>query len=188
MAAAGSLVSLADLEAALSPQTVVSLYDDHGVGILEGADDVTEEQATAIGMTLEELQTAVSANEAGVQLQIDLAEAEVNSRLYAHFKSLTIPVDQTPPSNLLKLAALRFLIPFSYMRHPEYVKTFGENPRGQSLLNQAGSFMDRICQGKQAMPDVQEQDVSSTVGGIVYDTGPRMMTDSVAAEGNGGDF
>lgn len=159
-APAGNYVAQSDLENSLSAATVLELFDDNRDGVADAAP---------------------------VQQIIDQAEAMVNSYLLRAYPSLTLPVTQSPASEMLEQAALMFAIPMSFMRHPEYVRTFGENPRGQSLLDQAHKFMERLCTGKQMLFDVPAEKKPTTVGGTVTDIGPRLFVDSTGAY-SGGDF
>jgi hypothetical protein len=89
----------------------------------------------------------------------------------------------------LKQAALAFAVPFAFMRHPEYVRTYGDDPRGGlKALQMAGEFMERLCTGKQFLVDVPLEPKPSVVGGIVYSAGPRTVIDGIDGTFNGGDF
>lgn len=156
----GDYIGTTELQNALSAPTLVELFDDDRDG---------------------------TADTAPIAQTIQLAEALVNSYLLRAYPGLTLPVTQSPASAMLKQAALMFAIPNSFLRHPEYVRTFGENPRGQSMLEQAHAFMERLCTGKQLLFDVPADTTPSTVGGIVYDQGPKLFVDSTGTY-TGGDF
>lgn len=157
----GEYLQQADLENAISPHTLVELFDDNTDGI---------------------------ADTGPLNAVIDRAEAQVNSYLIRAYPNLTLPIAQNPESNVVRQAALMFAIPFSFLRHPEYVRTFGENPRGQSMLDQAHAFMERLCDGRQYLFDVPAEPKPATAGGIVMDSGPRTVIDSLDGTKNGGDF
>lgn len=157
----GAYIQRADLERALGPAQVKRLYDDRNLGVPD---------------------------ESALNQTIDLAEAEVHSYLMRAYPRLTLPVVQSPASNMLKAAALAFAVPMSFMRHPESVKTFGDNPRGAQALTSAHEFMERLCTGKQFLADVQVQPVPSTVGGIICSSGQRTMIDSADGSSNNTGF
>lgn len=81
-----------------------------------------------------------------------------------------------------------FAIPLAYRRRPELVRTTGENGRGPSMMKQAFEFLEGLCTGKAFLFDVPLEVQPSTVGGIVYETGPRMMLDASDGTNNSGDF
>jgi hypothetical protein len=162
----GDYIGIQDIVNALSPSTVLALYDDANVGDISDAELV-----------------------ARVETVIARAEAEVNSYLARAYPKLVLPVTQAPQSQMLKQAALAFAVPFSFQRHPEYVKTYGDDPRGgMTALKRADEFMERLCTGKQFLSDVPAEPKPSIVGGVVYSTGPRTTIDSPDGTYNGGDF
>jgi hypothetical protein len=120
---------------------------------------------------------------------IDRAEAEVNSYIMRAYPKLILPVIQSPLSTMLKQAALRFAIPYSYMRHPEYVRTYGDDPRGGvDAEERAREFMDRLCSGRQYLFDVPAEPKPSILGGIFIANGPRTIIDNPDGTINSGDF
>lgn len=162
----GSYIVLDDIRKAISADTLIALYDDDNTGDLSDPTLV-----------------------ANVNSVIERAEAEVNSYLMRAYPKLTLPVAQTPLSATLKQAALRFAIPYSYMRHPEYVRTYGDDPRGGVGAEQgARDFMERVCTGQQYLFDVPAEPKPSTVGGVTFSGGPYTMIDSPDGCRNGGDF
>jgi hypothetical protein len=162
----GSYITIQDLVNALSPSTVLALFDDQNINIINDPPLV-----------------------AVVESVIARAEAEVNSYLARAYPKLKLPVTQAPQSQMLKQAALAFAVPFSFQRHPEYVKTYGDDPRGGMIaLKRADEFMERLCTGKQFLNDVPAEPKPSIVGGIVYSPGPRTTIDSPDGTYNGGDF
>jgi hypothetical protein len=157
----GDYILQSDLEDALSKTTVMRLFDDNN----DGEADIDP-----------------------VNRVIASAEALVNSRIARAYPSLTLPVTQTPQSALLKEAALMFAIPLSYRRRPELVRTTGESGRGPSMMKQAFDYLEGLCTGKQFLFDVPAERKPSTVGGIVYESGPRTMLDDSDGTNNSGDF
>lgn len=116
---------------------------------------------------------------------IDRAEGEVDSQLIG-FRSYPLiePVDR-----LLKQAALTYAIAFSYERHPEYVRQFGENPRANGMYERAEAMMAKIQAGIKALPDqTAPATAAANSGGIVYDSGPRFCIDSMDGTQNGQGF
>jgi phage gp36-like protein len=138
----GDYIAQVDLEDAISPHTVVELFDDNE----DGGADTTPLDAV-----------------------IARAEAQVNSYLARAYKGLTLPVTQSPASDMLKQAALMFAIPYAFQRHPEYVRKFGENPRDKSMLQEAHAFMKSLCEGDQNLFDVPAQTTPSIIGSDVTD-------------------
>lgn len=138
------------LEAALTPATVVTIYDDNKDGV---ADD-----------------TPLAAN-------IKRASAQVRSYLPGHYNPTGAGVAD---DELLQAAATDFLVAYSFERHPEYVRTFGEEKRAERW-KRAEAMCERIKSGVQRPVRVEEvQGVSKTVGGYVVETGPRMGTEDMA--------
>ena len=158
---AGDYHAQADLANALSGDTLIALFDDDRDGVADAGP---------------------------VQSVIDRAEAQVNSYLLRAYPGLTLPVVQSPLSAVLLQASLMFSIPYSFLRHPEYVRTFGENPRGKTMLEEAHRFMERLCTGKQLLFDVPEQTTPTLVGGVVVSSGPRTMIDGPDGTINGAGF
>jgi len=162
----GDYITVADIVNAVSPSTVLALCDDGPIG------DINAPEITAV-----------------VESVIERAEAEVNSYLMRAYPRLTFPVVQDPPSVMLRQAALLFAIPYMYMRHPEYVKTYGDDVRGGiDAVNDARDFMDRLCTGRQFLFDVPAEPKPSVVGGIYIASGPRTIIDGPNGCYNGGDF
>lgn len=162
----GTYITIDNISKAISPTTVLALCDDDNTGNIadQSVIDVVEEL-------------------------IGRAEAEVNSYLIRAYPKLIFPVVQSPLSVMLKQAALMFVIPFTYMRHPEYVKQFGDDARGGvAALDNAREFMDRLCTGRQYLYDVPAEPKPSVIGGIFISNGPRTIIDGPNGEINSGDF
>jgi uncharacterized protein DUF1320 len=157
----GSYIDQSDLEDTIGAQTVVGLFDDNNDGIADAKP---------------------------VARVIASAEALVNAAIARAFPSLVLPVTQSPQSELLKEASLMFAIPLSYRRRPEYARTNGESNRGPSMMKQAFDYLEGLCTGKAFLFDVPAEVKPSTVGGVVYETGPRTMLDNSDGTNNSGDF
>lgn len=142
----GNYISQADLEDAITVQTVARLFDDGATGV---------------------------ASTSAVNRVIASAEALINSRLMRSYPRLTLPVVQQPQSDLLKEAALMFAIPLSYRRRPEYVRTTGESSRGPSMMKDAFDFLEGLCTGQQFLFDVPAEPEPATTGEIINTTTPR---------------
>lgn len=162
----GTYITIDDIVNAVSADTVLAIYDDTNSGDIDSADLVNR-----------------------VDRVIKRAEAEVNSYLMRAYPKLTFPVVQNPLSDMLIQAALMFAIPYSFMRHPEYVRTYGDDARGgaQAVQN-ARDFMERLCTGQQYLFDVPVERKPSTVGGVTFSDGPRLMASNPDGTSNGGDF
>lgn len=162
----GSYITIADIVKAISDTTVLACCDDLNTG------DIDDESVIDT-----------------VEALIDRAEAEVNSYLMRAYPSLVFPVVQIPLSTMLKQAALMFAVPFTFMRHPEYVKQYGDDVRGGLTAEQkARDFMERLCTGRQFLFDVPAEPKPSVLGGIYIASGPRTIIDGPNGCYNGGDF
>lgn len=98
------------------------------------------------------------------------------------------PVEQTPVPAIIVDAALEFAIAFSFMRHPEYVQTYGEEYRAQTRLASANEMMERITSGEIRLPDWVLQPKGQNVGGYVVDGGHRIISTDPDGTENSGDF
>ncbi len=149
-----------DLEAALSPGTVLALYDDDNKGIV---------------------------NATTIQAVLARASRMVDSYLARVYVG-PFPVTQTPVPEVIKYAAVEFAVAFSFERHPEYVHTYGEQYRAGTRFKRATDMMDRLCQGQQEIPDWNLQPKPKNVGGLITSQGPRTIIDNPDGTTNGGDF
>lgn len=162
----GSYITINTIVKAISPTTVLALCDDNNIGEIDAPEVIDI-----------------------VESVIERAEAQVNSFLARAYPALVFPVVQTPNSVMLKQASLMFAIPYMYMRHPEYVRTFGDDPRGGSdALKNAIEFMERVCTGMQFLFDVPASPKPSVVGGVFISSGPRTIIDGPGDQRNSGDF
>lgn len=98
-------------------------------------------------------------NSTAVAAVIDRAEAEVDSYLIVIY-DLPLP---NQADRLLKHCALQFAICFAMEKHPEYVRTFGEQQRTGPLYERAHALMTRIAKALQRLPD--QTVAASNVGG-----------------------
>jgi len=149
-----------DLENALSPATVLAIYDD-----------------TASGVVSTDALTAV----------IKRSDAEVNSYMAINYPKLVLPLADAPTPDTLKFASLEFGIVYSRDRKPEYWKNAQDKER-ENRLAEARKKMDRFAVAQQVLFDVPAQPRPSNVGGIVLDQGQRVTIDSITGESNMGDF
>jgi hypothetical protein len=120
------------------------------------------------------------ADPAPIAAVIDRAEAMVDS-----FVVTEQPVPVRGRDRLLRHAALEFAIAFSFERHPEYVRTFGEAERA-NRWQRGIELMERIANAVQMLPDVKRK--PANVGGIVYDRARRVVVDDADGTANAGDF
>lgn len=161
-----SYVSPSDLKAAVGPQVYVQIFDDDGDG-------------------------NVSDNDAGVQLVLERAHAEVLSYLPRLYGIAVVDDPTRLPQGiptLLKSAELDFAVALSFERHPEYVRSYGEE--GRSLRwKRAEAKMQRIGDAKQIPTDNVPPPQPVTGGGVITDPNPR-RTIVTSADGtdNAGDF
>jgi phage gp36-like protein len=153
-------ITQTDLESALSPATVIALFNDQDQGVV---------YVTALEGVLER------------------ASAEVDAYLARVYRG-PFPIAQTPVPAVVKNCTLEFAIAFSFERHPEYVHTFGEQYRGTTRYKRACEMAERLATGLQEIPDWTLSPRGGNVGGIVYTQGPRTIIDNPDGTTNNGDF
>lgn len=150
-----------DLKSALSPATYLAIYDDAGTGVAN---------ADAVAFTLER------------------AHAQVLSYLPAFTSTApgAIPSQYLP---LLRMAETDYAVAYSFERHPEYVRSFGEAPRSERY-KRAETLMVRISTGMQRLQADTGTPLAATpmVGGAVYTRDQRVMIDNADGTSNAGDF
>lgn len=118
-----------------------------------------------------------------VEFFINMGEAEVDSRLFGFYTmELTDAQDR-----MVRLCALDYTIHFIYERHPEAVQQFGD-AIGIDRYKRAEKRMDSIQSGLKRLTENTPSNGPLNMGGIVYDAGPRLITDSADGSYNGGDF
>lgn len=164
-AAAGKYIDAAALELRLTTETYVQMFDDQNTGDRANVDD------------------------AAVQQVIDSAEGEVDSYLIT-IRAQPLPATLNPTvDRLVKTAALDFAESLCFQRHPEYVRQYGTKPNADGLWERAKDRMMRVRQGIQELPDVDKQAGKPiTIGGLVYDEGPRTIVTSADGTENGSGF
>ena len=154
----GKYITQLDVENALSPATVAYLFTDPG-------------QSTI--------------NQVALNDCIDRAEGEVDSWLLGDIDITSTAFSKV--DRLLRQCALDFFKVFAFERHPEYVKTFGDDPRGGSLFKGAMARMERIQASLQKLPD-QPTIKPANSGGLITDDGPRTCITSADGRRNGDGF
>jgi phage gp36-like protein len=97
---------------------------------------------------------------------IDRAEGLADSYLLGFY---TYPLDPAT-DRLIRHATLLFAVALSYMRHPEYVRTYGEIGK-VTQYQEAHAMMLRIQAAKQRLPDVSPVSPPKNLGGVVAPTG-----------------
>lgn len=147
----GTYINAADLETALTPTTYVELFAD---------DPATN-----------------TINTSAVNQVIMEAEALVNSYLLGFY---TFPLDQATDGLILH-ATLMYARALSYMRRPEYVRTYGEVNK-VSQYEVAEKTMVNIQRALQRLPQVSQVSPPKNIGGVVSNTGTIMIGN------NPGDF
>jgi len=157
-------ITAAELRAALSPATYMAIWDDEQCG------STTEVDAS----------TAVA-------LVLARAHAKTVSWLGHTYTKIPLITDTDVPF-LLKDAELNYAIGMSFDRHPEYVRAYGMDPQRKSAWDQAELCMTRIQQAILRFADAPSIAAPTNSGGIVYDTGPHTITDSLDGTWNGGDL
>lgn len=161
----GKYISSDTLITRMTPETFVQCFDDENVG------DIANVNLTAVQQT------------------IDGAEGEVDSYLIT---GRALPLDATTNpavDRILVMSALDFAESLAYIRHAEFTKTYGENPRAQGLWDRASKRMERVKEGRQQLPDQDTQKGAPTnTRGLVIDDGPRTITTSSDGTENGDGF
>lgn len=147
----GTYIDAAALETALTPATYLELFCD-----------------TANSNTV---------NSTAVNQVIDRAEGLVDSYLLSFY---SYPLDPAT-DRLIVSAALMFAQALAFMRHPEYVRTYGEVGKVE-IYKEAHAMMLRIQAAKQRLPDVAQAQKPKNVGGFVANQGPLILV------GGSGDF
>lgn len=123
------------------------------------------------------------ADETQIEFNIGRAEAQVWSWLVGHYALGT----EATTDKLLKACALDYLVAYSFERHPEYVRSYGEASRSDRW-KRAEDTLARIKAGIQRPVSVEVVQRSKTVGGVIYDKGTRMFIDGPDGAKNSGDF
>jgi hypothetical protein len=161
----GKYIDSAKLMVALTPETFLACFDDENTGDVNTVDDEA------------------------VQLAIDGAEGEVDSYMITA-RPQPLPSTTSPAvDRIVERSCLEFAMSLAWERHPEYVRTYGENPRATALWDRATKRMERVKEGRQELPDVDEQNGRpSTLSPVVFDEGPRTITTSADGTENGSGF
>lgn len=147
------------LTSALTPKVMLALFDDGNLGTPDAA---------------------------AVQLVLDDAEAEVQSYLVGDYPN-PLPVSAASDA-LLRRCALDFAICLSFERHPEYVRSIGEEQRKETRWDRACKRMARIQSAIQIPPTLSQAVQPANIGGIVTDNSKRIIIDGADGTFNGGDF
>jgi hypothetical protein len=158
-------VSASELRDVLSLATYMAIFDDGNTGV-----------------------TATVDASSAVALVLSRAHAEVISYLLTIYGTLPAELPSAVPV-LLKSAELDYAVAFSFERHPEYVRTYGEAKRAERW-ERAERKMERIASTIQriAPSDNPPEPTPRTSGGIVLDDARRFITTSSDGTWNGGDF
>lgn len=158
------LITAANLRDAIGTATYMALMDDEQLGVVEAVD-----------------------TSSAVALLLSRAHIRCVSWLGANYAKTPLVTD-TDVSVLLQDAELNYAVGLAYDRHPEYVRNFGEEPKRRAAYDQAELTMQRIQEAILRLPDMPSMGQPANVGGIVYDSGPRTLTDSIDGTYNGGDL
>lgn len=149
--AAGKYIKDSDLLTRLNPKLYLVLFDD------DHTDDVDQ------------------VNDEAVQQVIDAAEAEVDSYLVL-IHDMPLPTTIVPKvDRLVKVACLDYASCFSFRRHPEYTRVFGESGKDKGMWAVAEKRMERLKKDLQMLPDIREQTgaIPKNTGGFVQAVDPR---------------
>ena len=133
----GSFIDQAALQLALSPVTMLALFDDTQTNVIS---------ATAVAQVIAE------------------AEAEVKSYLVGEYSN-PLPAGAAT-DDLLRLAAIDFAVCFSFARHPEYALQTGQQKALENRMTRAEARMKRIQAAIQRPPTLNTLVTPSNVGGV----------------------
>lgn len=157
------LFSVQDLVDALNPTTFMACFDDGN----------TNNLATVMAST-------------PVNTVMKRAHAKVMSFLVPIYGTGALPTPAPDGvSDLLVDAALGFATALSFERHPDYVKSFGEEKRAERK-KEAEATMRNIVTGLQRPPEIATPPVN--VGGVVYNNAPRITSGGTTPTPDMGDF
>lgn len=166
----GQYISQADLESALSPATVLAIYND-----LQNR-QVSQVALNAVIDRAEGMVDSYLVNENVLPLPTPVLQPG----------AVAPPAGQSPVDRVLKNAALQFAVAYSYQRHSEYAKIYQITIAG--LLSSADAMMKRIQSGTQALPDTAQTSPAENSGGHTYDDSNRMFVTGSDGTNNGGDW
>lgn len=159
-------ITPADLVDRLNPTTFLAIYDD----------DSTNSVATVSSSNV-------------VKQVIRLAHSRVFSRLPNLYKTPpNVDPNTVAVPDLLYDAELAYAVALSLQRHPEYVRTFGENQKVKQAFEQAEDIMRLLQDDTLRIADLPPAPSPLNVGGIITDNGQRVFIDSADGTRNGGDF
>jgi Protein of unknown function (DUF1320) len=148
-----------DLENALSPATVIAIFDDTDTGVV---------------------------NEVALAAIVARSDTEVNTYIATNYPDLVLPLAASPTPNSLKFCSLEFGIVFARDRKPEYWSKAQEGERDKRLAS-VRAKMVRILEAEQQLYDTASPKPYTT-GGIVVDNGIRTIIDSYDGTKNGEGF
>lgn len=146
----GKYISGRDLLVRLTKEHFLAVFDDEKTGDVNQVSDEILEQV------------------------IDSAEGEIDSYVIT-FNDLPLPAPITRQvDRLVKLAALDYAEALSFLRHPEYPRTFGENGKSKGLWTIAEKRMERLKKSLQQFPDIVSQRglIPENTGGFVGNSDP----------------
>lgn len=115
-----------DLENAMSPATVMAIFDDAADGVV---------------------------NAVALEAVLTRADAQINSFIARNYPDLTLPL--TSPPETLKSAALEFAIVYARDRKPEYWSKSQEGER-QARIKGAFEMAERYAKAEQKLFDSTE--------------------------------
>jgi hypothetical protein len=160
------LVTAAMLRATLSLATYMALFDDEQLGI---TDDVDKSLA--------------------VTLVLRRSHTRVNSRLATIYSKRPLPSGSDAEiDDLLLDAELNYACGMAFDRHPEYTRSYGEEPRRKAYYDQAEAVMENIQAALMRLVQTPPEDPPKNVGGIVYAITQRVMSPDADGTLNSGDF
>jgi len=164
MAGLTPFITAAQLRTTLGLSTYLALFDEDNTGdtdIVDGSD--------------------------AVALCIKRAHVRVVSRLGILYNKIPDGTD-AEISDLLVDAEINYAVGISFDRHPEYVKTYGEDKKRDAAFDQADATMEMIQAAILTIVDAPPAPSPANVGGVVIDSGQRVMIDSNDGCRNSGDY
>jgi len=161
----GKYIDSDQLRDALTRETYMAIFDDDNTGDERLVNDVR------------------------LNMVIDGAEGEVDSYLITNRALPLPPVVNPAVDRMVRRSCLEFAMSLSWEAHPEYIRQYGENSRVKILWERATLRMQRVKEGRQELPDQDQQNAKPTTqGGLVLDEGPRTIVTSSDGTSNGDGF
>jgi hypothetical protein len=151
-------VTHAEVQAAMSPQTFIGVFDDD----LDGeADDVPIDE------------------------MIERASSRTDGWLAAIYNG-PWPITQTPVPGLVRELTLQYVLAMAYERRPDFARQLGGDDKDRWA--RADELGKRLEAAVLRITDLEGQAKPANVGGVVVDNASRIIVDDPDGTSNSGDF